>query len=420
MKVGIIGGGPAGYEAALALSRQGIETVLIEKMDIGGTCVNRGCIPTRACLQAIKSAENLAGNGCGKVNLSPEDLRKSTALMIQKLTYGMAYMLQKQKVQLTEGEVSQIETGKITMADGSFLNCDEIIVATGSEPVISEEFSVKNRFSQEQLLTLENLPKQLDIIGAGVLGTELAVILQYLGVEITLHEYMPHILPGWDMDVSAAMSSYLKRRGIQIETEVKTGVFENAVFCCGRGPKLPEIKGSPERIHLIGDCRGQSFTADTAAEDGRRIAALLTENTTEKNTGINARMNDGMNDEKNAGKRIMKSESETVTARCIFTPLEAASAGSLCEEGMVSAILSEDMMAGGVLFGTEGAFVKAVMEKETHILRGFHAVSYLASEIIQIGQTAIAAKMTAEEFLTTVFPHPTEGELLKDVVRKLL
>ena len=78
------------------------------------------------------------------------------------------------------------------------------------------------------------------------------------------------------------------------------------------------------------------------------------------------------------------------------------------------------MMAGGVLFGTQGAFVKAVMEQETHILKGFHVVSHLASEVIQMGQMAIAAEMTAEQFLMTVFPHPTEGELLKEAVRGLL
>lgn len=394
MKVIVIGGGPAGYEAALGLGRRGVETVLIEKTAIGGTCVNCGCIPTRVYLQAIKSADNLYRSGFGQTKLPPQALRRSAAAKIEQLAYGMAYMLQKRKVQMIEGTVSRVETGKVTLEDGTSLDCDEIVIASGSEAARAETFTAKQHFTAEQLLTLENLPEQLDIIGGGVLGVELAVILQYLGVQITLHESMSRILPKWDWDVNAAMTAYLKGLGVQIETEARSGAFENMVFCCGRKPRLPEIEGTLHKIHLVGDCKGAPFTADIAAEDGRRIAAFL--------TGENA------------------AEEIEVTAQCIFTPLEAAAAGSLCKEGMVESCLSTDMMAGGVLFGTQGAFVKAVMEQETHILKGFHVVSHLASEVIQMGQMAIAAEMTAEQFMTTVFPHPTEGELLKEAVRGLL
>lgn len=396
MKVIVIGGGPAGYEAAMGLRRRGIETVLIEKNSIGGTCVNSGCIPTRVYLQVIKSAETLIRSGFAKTELTPKDLRKLATGKIQQLVYGMTYMLQKQKVQLLEAEVSQIETGKVSLADGTCLMCDEIIVATGSEPISAENFTAEQQFTAEQLLTLENLPKRLDIIGGGVLGVELAVILQSLGVQITLHEHMPRILPGWDKDISDAMASYLRSLGVQLETNSVSGVFENMVFCCGRKPKLPLIKGQTAGIHLIGDCKGVHFTADMAAEDGRQVGAAVT------------------------GERTERIKPNIVTAQCIFTPLEAAAAGSICKEGMVESYLSTDMMAGGVIFGTQGAFAKAVMEKETHILKGFHVVSHLASEIIQIGQAAIAAEMTAEQFLEQVFPHPTEGELLKEAVRGLL
>ena len=105
MKVIVIGGGPAGYEAALGLGRRGVETVLIEKTAMGGTCVNCGCIPTRVYLQAIKSADNLYRSGFGQTKLPPQALRRSAAAKIEQLAYGMAYMLQKRKVQIDRKSV---------------------------------------------------------------------------------------------------------------------------------------------------------------------------------------------------------------------------------------------------------------------------------------------------------------------------
>ncbi len=108
--------------------------------------------------------------------------------------------------------------------------------------------------------------------------------------------------------------------------------------------------------------------------------------------------------------------------RCLFTPLEAAMTGALAAESdcYTESYYGADTSAIGMIFGTKGAFAKAVMEKDSHILKGFHLVSALATETIQLGQLAVSREMTAEDFVKQIFPHPTEGELLKEAVHRLL
>lgn len=394
MKVIVIGAGPAGYEAALSLRREGFETILIEKERPGGVCVNSGCIPTRVYLQAIKSAEALSAAGFPQEKLPGHILRQTAVFKINQLSYDMAAVLQKRKVECLQGEAVQAAEGSVLLADGTRLDCDEIVIATGSEPVIPEGYSWKRQFTVEELLSLTDLPPRLHIVGGGVLGVELAVILQYMGVHITVHEKKERLLPDWDPDVSRTMTHYLKSLGVEVVTGEKTASLENIVFCCGRKPLIPELAGNPAKVHVIGDAAAVSFTADAAAEEGRRMGAVLSG--------------------REAGPEA------SLTARCIFTPLEAAATGCLCGEGMKESFLPADMTASGILFGMEGAFIKAVMEESTHLLKGFHIVSNAASEVIQLGQMAVASEMTAEKFLETLLPHPTEGELLKEAVRNLL
>ncbi len=288
-----------------------------------------------------------------------------------------------------------MELGVIRLNDGRVLKCDYCIIATGSETTVPDLFSWKNRYDAEKLLFSEKVPEEVQIAGGGVLGIELAVILKNFGCRVTLFEKEKHILPGWDRDVSISIRSHLQDQGIQIVENSDKTVFDDVVFCCGRKPVLPEMLTNDSRfVHVLGGAAGGTMTADKAREDGEMIGSILRNSST--------------------------AESVKVQTRCLFTPLEAAMTGELLQENCIEGYSGADMAAAGMIFSTQGAFAKAVMEKESHILTGFHIVSALASETIQTGALAVANQMTAEEFLRNTAPHPTEGEILREAVRRLL
>ena len=398
-RVIVVGGGPAGYNAALALRREGAEVTLIERMTLGGTCVNRGCVPTRSYLQAIKVREQMRELFPGEdLPLNPAVLARQAELKIQQLSYGAEYLLRKNKVSVEAGEVCRIGDRCAVLTDGRTLTCDLLILATGSEAVIPQNRGADRIYSSEELLTLKELPDELTIVGAGVLGVELAVILNGLNVKVRLTEKEKEILPGWDQDVQRTMRKYLDSLGIAVKTGGEAKLCGNAVFCCGREPTAPELTedakaGRGSWLYVIGDAAGGAMTADAAMEEGSRIA-----------------------------ERIFRGEeaADAGTAKCVFTPLEAASVGRIAEPGLREGYAELSSAASGRIFGSCRGFVKAVIEEETHILRGVHAVSVMASEIVQAGQIAVAQNMTAEQLCAIVFPHPTEGELLKEAVRRAL
>lgn len=396
-KVIIIGGGPSGFQAAISCSKAGIETILIEQEQLGGTCVNRGCVPTRIYLEAVRAKQHLDSIGVS-ASLDPCALRSACESKITQLGFGAEYVLRKNKVTILRTSASVAGEKRVKTAEGEVLDCDALVIATGSEPNIPKDSSCSKEYTVSQLLTLRELPAAISVVGAGPLGLELSVILSALGVAVTLIEKEKQILPEWDQDISGAMSAYLMRNGIEIKTDTGTAHLDNAVFCTGQRPHLPEVTApnidlqKSDWVYVIGDADGGAMTADIAIEQGSRIA-----------------------------RRILYGDEavDIATSKCIFTPLQAASAGSLCQEGLRESYYPIDEHATGKISGAYGGFIKAVAAEKSRVLKGFHIVSAEASEIVQIGQVAIAQEMKAEEFVKLTFPHPTEGELLKEAVRLL-
>lgn len=397
-KVIIIGGGPAGYHSALSCRRHGLEVTLIEKEQIGGTCAHKGCIPTRSYLGAIKTKEQLiAANPSlsALLKLNPAELAETTAQKINQLCFGMDYLLRKNKVKWIQDTAMISGDKEVSLSDGSKLEADHIIVATGSEPKTMDNHSFHKLYTDEELLQLKEIPDTITIVGAGILGVELAVILQELGCKVTLAEREHQILPNWDKDVSSHMASYLTSLGIEIQTNVDTLPGENGVFCIGRRAKLPAcspaVSFDAPWLHFVGDATDTSFTADMAIAQGEEIGSFLS-------TG-------------------QLNKEENFHCQCLYTPLEAAMCGSFPSPEDKIAYLDIGYTASGVIFGTNLGMVKLVLDSQTNTLKGCHIVSHMASEIIQIAQLAIKQKMTAKAFATLIPPHPTEGEILKDALR---
>jgi len=397
----IIGGGPAGYHSALSCRDAGMEITLIEQHKIGGTCTHNGCIPTRAYLSAIKARAQLIKanpSAASHVQLNLDELAQTTQQKINQLTFGMDYMLHRNKVTILNDTATITGIRQVALSDGTILTADHIIVATGSAAIVPQAHGFPNVFTVEELLTLQNLPQEITIVGAGVLGIELAIILQSLNCAVTLMEQESRILPDWDEDISAHIQAYLENLGITVTLNADEIQGANGVFCIGRKPNLPPIAaGIPldaTWLHIIGDAAGGTMTADAAITQGQQIASTI------------------------ANPEII--QQIPLQAKCLFSPLEAASVGETATKGDIVAYQDLGYTPSGILFDTDLGMIKVVIDPDSHCLKGVHVVSHMASELIQIAQIAVTQKMTAEVFCSMTFPHPTEGELLKEVVRSVL
>lgn len=400
-RVIIIGGGPAGYHSALSCQRKGMSVTLIEQNQIGGTCTHSGCIPTRAYLSAIKAQQQvIAANPslAKQLILSPDELYQATQQKINQLAFGMDYMLHRKKVEVLHDTATITGVREVTLNSGQKLTADHIIIATGSEAIVPESHGFTRVYSDQELLDLRNLPKEITVVGGGVLGIELSIILQAMGCRVTLAEREADILPHWDEDISKHIHAYLEKSGIKVMTSTDNPPGENGVFCIGRKPKLPVISADIHLdapwLHILGDAAGGTLTADTAITQGEQIAAKIAEQASPSTSAMQS--------------------------RCLFTPLEAASVGKLADADDLIAYQDLGYMPAGILFGADLGFIKVVIDPNSHIIKGVHLVSSMASEIIQLGQLAVSQQMTVDDFCGLTFPHPTEGELLKEIMRSLL
>lgn len=417
----VIGGGPAGYTAALRLRQGGAAVTLIEEREIGGVCVHSGCIPTRAYLSAVKAALQLAQlTGCRPdQSLDRQRLAAQAAEKSRRIAFGMTYMLEKSGTAVIKSRAAVSAEKEVTLADGSRLSCDRLLLAAGARPRIPGAPANARVYTVESLLNLQDLPEQITVAGGGILGIELAAILAALGVRVRLAEKEAQLLPGWDRDVSRRMDAWLQSLGVETAagTDGAAAAENGIVFCTGRTPDVSAlaagIDGNSPWMYRAGDAAGGIMTADQAMKEGRQAAERIL-----GDLGL------AEPEPRSGARKQQAGETEESPrlpeAKCVFTPLEAAMTGALSGPGLREGWIDAAMQPSGVLFDTEYGFVKAVMDEESHVLKGFHIVSSMASELITACQTAVAAKMRAEEFLALTLAHPIEGELLQDAVRRLL
>jgi len=221
--IAIIGGGPGGYVAAIRAAQLGGKVALIEKDKLGGTCLNKGCIPTKAIIACTNlytkmresqkygiSAENI------KIDLKAVVDRKNR--IVQHITKGVEYLLKKNGVEVIRGEGKIVGPGQaeIEKADGCKLSVvsRKLIIATGSSPALIPGIDLDGEkyLSSDDILDLCQPPKKLCIVGGGVIGLHFAAIYSALGVEVEIHEALPEILPGIDEEVVKTVNLFLKRK----------------------------------------------------------------------------------------------------------------------------------------------------------------------------------------------------------------
>ncbi|MBN2058612.1 MAG: dihydrolipoyl dehydrogenase [Candidatus Saganbacteria bacterium] len=296
----VIGGGPGGYFAAIRAAQLGAKVCLIEKDKVGGTCLNRGCIPTKAIIACTNLFEKIgkAGNygiTCPEPRIDLKAVIERKNRITDKIVKGVEFLLQKNGVEVIQGTATALNPMEVEVqaADNRRLKIEsrKLILATGSSPakLPGLEFDGDKFMSSDDILEYDRVPEKLDVVGGGVIGIHFAQIYSALGTEVTIYEALPEILPGIDEEVIDKVKRLLKRRKVTILTKTK---FDQAKSCgkslisIGRTPNTAGLEAlglkmdkrsvwvnakqatSLQNVYAVGDLCSSTMLAHVAYEQG--------------------------------------------------------------------------------------------------------------------------------------------------------
>lgn len=448
----VIGGGPGGYVAAIRAAQLGLKTACVDKRDtLGGTCLNVGCIPSKALLHASELYETAEkdfpnfGIGVGELKLDLKQMLAGKDKTVEELTGGIAFLFKKNKVEhvVGAGSITDAGTVGVTGKGGKkrVLKADNIIIATGSEvsPLPGVEIDGKRVITSTEALSLAKVPKHMLVIGGGVIGLELGSVWRRLGAELTVVEYMPMLLPGMDGEVSKTMARILKKQGAKIKLSTKvTGVkttksgasvtvepaaggdaetikCDMVLVSVGRRPftaglglenvgiKLDEAGRIPvdgsfatsaAGIYAIGDVIEGPMLAHKAEDEGYACASNIAGQTGQVN--------------------------HDVIPSVVYTMPEVAAVGKteeqLKEAGQAYNVGKFPFTANSrakANHQTDG-FVKILADAETDRVLGVHIIGADAGNMIAEAALAMEFGASSEDIALTCHAHPTETEAFKE------
>lgn len=438
----IIGGGPAGYDAAATAAKKGLSVVLFEKSALGGTCLNVGCIPTKTLLYSSKLYYN-AVNG-SKYGVKVENptfeydkivSRKNK--IIRKLNAGIRSKMTNNNVTVITGTANVVknENGIITILCGETeYTAEKLLVCTGSKVAIPPIPGVDTAsyWTSTEALETKEVPESLTIIGGGVIGIEFACLFATFGSKITVIEMAPEILPGIDSEIAAMLREELKHKGVEFHLSSKvlhvaTGCVtysdaegehkiesSNILLCVGRKPNLEGIEAlnlEPYRNGIKVDTHMRTSASNVwAAGDVTAFSLLAHTAIREGQVAVNDML--GIDDEMeyNAIPGVIYSSPEV--AGCGVTE------DALKQEGKEYEVHKLAMThSGRFVAENEGGngLCKILTNKEKQII-GMHFIGNPASEMISCACIAISARMTVDQLQKVVFPHPTVSEIIRETL----
>lgn len=439
----VIGAGPGGYVAAIRAAQTGQKVTIIEKEFIGGTCLNVGCIPSKAVIHASTLFDRLQHSA--SIGVEVDGVRANLAKMIdwkssivKRLTDGVSGLLDANRVEVVRGDAKFTSPNSLEVKSSNgteTLEFTDCVIATGSVPIELPEFKVdgKRVLGSTEALACTELPKRVVVLGGGYIGLEIGTFWRKLGADVTVVELLPNILAGIEQDCAKVVMRGLKKRKVRVLTETralrmedgKDGVSvivagkkgEEAISCdvvlstVGRRPLSKGIgleqagvkvddrgfvvvdtqqRTNVPHIFAIGDVAGQPMLAHKASHEGIVVAEVI------------------------AGHDVAR-DYKCVPA-VVFTDPEIASVGMTEEDCKAKGI---EFVVGKFPFAASGralslneteGFTKVVAEKESHRVLGVHIVGPEASEIIAEGGLAIEMGATLEDIALTVHAHPTLPE----------
>lgn len=447
----VIGAGPGGYVAAIKAAKLGMRTALIEERRVGGTCLNRGCIPAKAMIHASSLYREMREGS--RFGIFADDVRYDYEKILsykegttEKLVQGIEQLLKANGVTLIAGKGTLLGDGRVRAATGEgdvLLEAKHVILAAGSKPLVLPipGMELPCVLTSDELFQLRDVPESLVVIGGGVISVEFATVFSALGCKVTILEAMPRLVPGMDKEISQNLKLILKKRGIDIHTsaavqmvekegdgcvcrfvekEKEEAVSAQYVLCAvGRCPNTEGLFGgdvdlqmergrvvvdehfrtSMEGVYAIGDLILGAQLAHAASAQGIALVEEL------------------------AGREV--SVDLQAVPGCVYTDPEIASVGLTEDKAKEQEIPVEVgkfiMSANGksLITQEERGFIKVVAAKETGVILGAQMMCARATDMIGEFVTAVANKMTVPQLLKGMRAHPTYNEGIGEALEEL-
>ncbi|MEK4056534.1 dihydrolipoyl dehydrogenase [Paenibacillus sp. FSL F4-0087] len=458
--VAILGGGTGGYVAAIRAAQLGKQVVIIEKDKLGGTCLHRGCIPSKALLRSaevyaeIQESEMYGIETAGATLVFPKVQARKDAI-VEQLHQGVQYLMKKNKIQVVHAKGRVIgpsifspQSGAVAVEfeDGEMDTVvpTNLIIATGSRPRVLPGLEPDGRYimSSDEALRMDELPASLIIVGGGVIGLEWASMLNDFGVEITVVEAAAHVLPAEDEDVAKEMQRLLGKRGVRfltgasvltetysiqkdgIQIDVKLGdekqetlKADKMLVSVGRQANVENIglentdiklergfiavnqhlQTGEGHIYAIGDVIGGLQLAHAASHEGILAVNHL------------------------AGETVHAVESHRIP-RCVYTRPEAASIGFTEREAkergyeVKTGKFPFQAIGKSLVYGSRDGFVKVIADAKTNDILGVHMIGTHVTELIAEASLAQMLDATPWEVGQTIHPHPTLSEIMGEAM----
>ncbi len=433
--VAVLGGGPGGYEAAIRCAQYGLKTALVEARELGGTCLNRGCIPTKALLhgaevwETVGDARALGIRTEGRA-LDYAALAAFKERQVSLLRRGVESLEKAHGVEVVAG-FGRLENANTLEVEGRRLTARRVILATGSQPALPPISGAQDALTSDGVLSLTALPASLVIVGGGVIGMEFATLFSSLGVKVTVLEMLPDILPGVDARLSALLRRSLKRRRVDIinnarvteigstvryeaDGEPRTVQAERCAVCTGRRPQTQGIgleavgvrtqrgyvcvndrmETSVPGIYAVGDITGGPQLAHAASAQGLVAAANC------------------------AG--LERSMQGRAVPACVYTRPEIACVG--LDEQTARAQGSQvrtgvfDVAGNGrcAVMNERLGLCVVVADAQSDELLGAQIMAPRATDLIAEVAAVMRLHGTAEDLANTIHPHPTVSEIVME------
>ncbi|APB75392.1 MULTISPECIES: dihydrolipoyl dehydrogenase [Paenibacillus] len=457
--VAILGGGTGGYVAAIRAAQLGKEVVIIEKDKLGGTCLHRGCIPSKALLRSaevyatIKESAQYGIETSGAQLVFPKVQERKEAV-VEQLHQGVQFLMRKNKITVLSGKGRVIgpsifspKSGAVAveLEDGEMETIvpTHLIIATGSRPRVLSGLEPDGEFilSSDEALTMEELPASLIIVGGGVIGVEWASMLNDFGVEVTVVEAANRLIPTEDEDVSREMQRLLTKRGVKVLTgsqvlaktygkdeegvqidvqkgeETETLSASKLLISVGRQANVENIglentdirveggfisvnehlQTNEPHIYAIGDCIGGLQLAHAASHEGLQAVHHM------------------------AGEEFHSVPNHLIP-RCIYTRPEAASVGLTEQEArerghqVKTGKFPFQAIGKSLVYGSRDGFVKVVADEKTNDILGVHMIGTHVTDLISEAALAQLLDATPWEVGQLIHPHPTLSEILGEAM----